>query len=297
MPRARTQRCRRRRHRKPPPRLQQKKVPLPRARGHSPSRIPTRRIPRDPGFFAEVLAMAKEDAERAAASADVVDRVEKFVLDDDFDYDNCPLSAPEYPYDQRPRPTPPPFAKAGSKRRGSMLLSDTKEKELQRSEPPPRTPRLYSTHLRRPSSSLLQRRREGLLQAVAVGTLQACQDGSYWSPSYQAPAKRQIELRAPLSTAWTRAHAAQEQPLPARQSPELIVSHDEDLFQLCSRFPGKRCGLVHFATGPPCFRDVRESQLFFRTTYLYAAEEMPRQMHREVEDVLGQGAIIYTAGC
>ncbi|CAE7637166.1 unnamed protein product [Symbiodinium microadriaticum] len=145
---------------------------------------------------------------------------------------------------------------------------------------------------RRQSHSVV-RQREGLIQAVAVGTLQASQDGAYWSPSYEAPSRRQIDVRAPLSVAWSRTSgAAQPEPRP---SPELIVSQDQDIFQLCGTFPGKRCGLVCFATGPPSFRDLRESQLFFRTTYLYAAEEMPRQIHREVQDVLGQGSIIYTA--
>lgn len=167
-------------------------------------------------------------------------------------------------------------------------------KDFQRGEPPPapKTPRLYSTHLRRQSHSVV-RQREGLIQAVAVGTLQASQDGAYWSPSYEAPSRRQIDVRAPLSVAWSRTSgAAQPEPRP---SPELIVSQDQDIFQLCGTFPGKRCGLVCFATGPPSFRDLRESQLFFRTTYLCAAEEMPRQIHREVQDVLGQGSIIYTA--
>lgn len=32
------------------------------------------------------------------------DNVESFVLDPDFDYDKCPLSKPEWPYNLRPRP-------------------------------------------------------------------------------------------------------------------------------------------------------------------------------------------------
>ncbi|CAK9050626.1 unnamed protein product [Durusdinium trenchii] len=66
-------------------------------------------VEQDPdGEDPEVLAIAKEDAERAAAMADAVDKVEKFQLDEDFDYDNCPLSPPEWPYDQRPRPSAVP---------------------------------------------------------------------------------------------------------------------------------------------------------------------------------------------
>eukprot|EP00931_Biecheleriopsis_adriatica_P062618 TRINITY_DN37780_c0_g2_i1.p1 TRINITY_DN37780_c0_g2~~TRINITY_DN37780_c0_g2_i1.p1 ORF type:complete len:189 (+),score=49.35 TRINITY_DN37780_c0_g2_i1:25-567(+) len=52
----------------------------------------------------EVKALAKEDAERAAALADSVEPVEKFQLDEEFDYDNCTLSQPEWPYNLRPRP-------------------------------------------------------------------------------------------------------------------------------------------------------------------------------------------------
>ncbi|CAE8726637.1 unnamed protein product [Polarella glacialis] len=53
---------------------------------------------------ARCVASGQEDAERAAAGADVVETVEKFQLDEDFDYDHCTLSQPEYPYNQRPRP-------------------------------------------------------------------------------------------------------------------------------------------------------------------------------------------------
>jgi len=157
--------------------------------------------------------------------------------------------------------------------------------ELRRCEPPPRTPRLYSTHLRRPPPSLLaQKKLEGLLHAVAVGTLQACQDAEFWAPSFQNPSRERKRLRAPLSHVW-------QAPAPT----ELVVAREQDAFELLRSFGHRRCAIVHFASGPPALRDLRDAQIFLRTTYLYAWEDMPRQTHRQVSDILSEGSLIYTA--
>lgn len=70
--------------------------------------------------------------------------------------------------------------------------------ELSASLEPSPNPRMYATPFRRDSEAF--QRFEGLMAAVAVGTLQACDERLYWAPSYDAP--RSVEktnIRMPMS--------------------------------------------------------------------------------------------------
>ncbi|CAK9050627.1 unnamed protein product [Durusdinium trenchii] len=169
-------------------------------------------------------------------------------------------------------------------------------KELQESPPPPKTPRLYSTHLRLPVAAIQRRQLcvEGLLNAIAVGNLQACEEGYFWAPGF-APGAVEHPLRAPLS------HASMPTMRPKSSPAQIEAVHDQDVLQLCrsAAQSGQRTALVHFAPAGEeqalPMRELRESQLYLRTTYLYALSTLPRQMHKDASKALQDGCIIHTA--
>lgn len=169
--------------------------------------------------------------------------------------------------------------------------------ELQESAPAPKTPRLYSTHLRLDPEAIQRRqmRLEQLLNAVAVGNLQACEEGTYWTPSFTARTRSSQPVRCPLSSAFAPRRAAKA--APAR----LEVVHDQDMLQICRMcaLRGQRTALVHLVPNGEeralPLRELRDCQLYLRTTYLHALSEMPRQMHQDPKEVLKDGCIIHTA--
>ena len=128
-------------------------------------------------------------------------------------------------------------------------------KELLDSAPAPRTPRLYSTHLRLEETERQRRqlRREGLVNAVLVGNLQACEEGSY------AANGTTVSLRAPLSRLVRPRH--KRRPCGAGR---VQVVQDQDLWQLARALAkqGWRCAVVHVL---PQGRDMRESPMCLRT--------------------------------
>mmetsp|Transcript_143965 Transcript_143965/g.460791 ORF Transcript_143965/g.460791 Transcript_143965/m.460791 type:complete len:198 (+) Transcript_143965:67-660(+) len=77
-------------------------VPQP-SEGAAPSRAEHRAA-------SEASSSSEDEEPRLASSEDDeagVEKVEKFKLDPDFDYDNVTLSKPEWPYNLRPRPPGP----------------------------------------------------------------------------------------------------------------------------------------------------------------------------------------------
>jgi len=170
-------------------------------------------------------------------------------------------------------------------------------KELHERVPAPQTPRLYSTHLRSDVKEIQRRqlRLEGLLNAVVLGNLQACEEGSYWTPSFEAPNSQRQRLHAPLSRALAPLRRAVN--APAR----VEVIHDQDMLQICrsSALRGQRTALVHLVPGEerplPLGLEMRDSQLYLRTTYFHAYSEMQRQMHQTPKEVLNDGKVIHTA--
>eukprot|EP00441_Pelagodinium_beii_P041741 CAMPEP_0197627702 /NCGR_PEP_ID=MMETSP1338-20131121/6239_1 /TAXON_ID=43686 ORGANISM="Pelagodinium beii, Strain RCC1491" /NCGR_SAMPLE_ID=MMETSP1338 /ASSEMBLY_ACC=CAM_ASM_000754 /LENGTH=470 /DNA_ID=CAMNT_0043198495 /DNA_START=102 /DNA_END=1514 /DNA_ORIENTATION=+ len=174
--------------------------------------------------------------------------------------------------------------------------------ELQASAAAPNTPRLYATHLRQPLEDAERRVRqmEGLVAAVAVGTLQACQAG-YQAPGFGEGAKEVPIVRQPTSVTFTAPIEVQEVGVGAV---DLQVSEDMDPIAACQQVLQEprppRVGLVHFValddprvTNPP-LSDLRLSQLHTRTSYLLALQEMQRQLHMEPNTALS-GCVIHTA--
>lgn len=170
-------------------------------------------------------------------------------------------------------------------------------KELHERVPAPQTPRLYSTHLRSDAGEIQRRqlRLEGLLNAVVLGNLQACEECSYWTPSFEAPNCQRQRLHAPLSRALAPLRRAVN--APAR----VEVIYDQDMLQICRScaLRGQRTALVHLVPGEerplPLGLEMRDSQLYLRTTYFHAYSEMPRQMHQTPKEVLNDGKVIHTA--
>jgi len=164
----------------------------------------------------------------------------------------------------------------------------------------PKTPRLYATHLRQPPEDAERkvRQTEGLIAAVAVGTLQACQLGTGFEGAievHQIPRPTSVVFNTPMQTAEVGTGAV-----------DIQVSEDIDPVALCHQVlqepRAPRVGLVHFVAlddpqvSNPVFTDLRLSQLYTRTSYLLALQDMQRQLHTEPNAVLSSGAVIHTSG-
>lgn len=147
---------------------------------------------------------------------------------------------------------------------------------------------------------------EGLVAAVAVGTLQACHEMSYWAPSFgHSDGFEQIsEMRMPMSRLY-KATPATSSIGEARSTPELRVLADANPLSTCEELalkPGlpPRVALVRFTAAgdrrslTPSLTDHREAQMFTRTTYLQALLDMERHLHTEPVATLDAGGLIYT---
>eukprot|EP00927_Polykrikos_kofoidii_P059859 TRINITY_DN54980_c0_g1_i1.p1 TRINITY_DN54980_c0_g1~~TRINITY_DN54980_c0_g1_i1.p1 ORF type:complete len:544 (-),score=80.19 TRINITY_DN54980_c0_g1_i1:107-1738(-) len=189
---------------------------------------------------------------------------------------------------------------------------------------PPKTPRLYTTPFRRDPEAVPQY--EGLLSAVAIGTLQACSEGSFWAPWHNAPEATEVKvIRTPMSRLFTKApdvdttsavDASEESsPMPRPGSAsassagqQLTVCRDVSPLATCIELAGEGCGhlrlaLVRFiaagdaraAVEPSLtLTDHRESQLLLQTSFLPALRQMERHIHRDPCQALQAGGIIYT---
>eukprot|EP00450_Noctiluca_scintillans_P025125 CAMPEP_0194511174 /NCGR_PEP_ID=MMETSP0253-20130528/42766_1 /TAXON_ID=2966 /ORGANISM="Noctiluca scintillans" /LENGTH=470 /DNA_ID=CAMNT_0039354487 /DNA_START=35 /DNA_END=1444 /DNA_ORIENTATION=- len=162
--------------------------------------------------------------------------------------------------------------------------------------------RLYPVRERKPHDA---RDHEGLMTAIAVGTLQAIIEGSYWAPSFHH-ADRVVcdDIRVPMSRIF-RTDGSIDGVRPRLEGPpELTLSHDMGPIDMCRAVasdPRKpRVALVRLTaigdqySGQPVLADFREAQLFLRTTYLHALQEMPRHLHGDPNLAL-EDAIVHTS--
>ncbi|CAE8583173.1 unnamed protein product, partial [Polarella glacialis] len=93
---------------------------------------------------------------------------------------------------------------------------------------------------------------------------------------------------------------------PKGQGPaEIHVSEDKDSCSIAQEIvqgsSGVRVGLVCFTAHgeppsgqTPDLGEPREASLYLRTTYLQALQDMPRQLHADVGDVLAAGSVVLT---
>jgi len=157
----------------------------------------------------------------------------------------------------------------------------------------------------------------GLTTAITVGSLQACLQGSYWAPYFGHPEAVQVDcghLKFPTS----RLYPAEQKPnmssMEVRYAGAKFASFEKcHPLDVCKRMMSdsnhKHFAVVHF-TGcapfnrelkqdtrgvvPPCLANYREEQLFLRTSYYQAYENMPRQIHAPLKDAIEAGGLIYT---
>lgn len=149
---------------------------------------------------------------------------------------------------------------------------------------------------------------EGLMAAVAVGTLQACQEGSFWAPCFEHPDAQEVNcnhIKMPTSRLYsTTPDISRIQPRTEEQT-AVFVSGDlnpiDAAQRLISEATSAHIGLVHFtpigdprALEPP-LGNHREEGLFIRTTYYKALEEMKKHIHAEPQAAVDAGGLIYTA--
>lgn len=164
--------------------------------------------------------------------------------------------------------------------------------------------RIYPQQLRRPPEE--SQHFEGLMTAVAVGTLQACRERCYWVDSGgEAPASECRGLRSPLSRALFDTPELPRLEPGAEAMGKATLCPDRNALDVCRdlaadrSFP--RVGLVRFVPlgDERCcdlyIGDFRESALLLRTSYLEALQEMPRQLHGAPTKLLEQGAVIHTS--
>lgn len=147
---------------------------------------------------------------------------------------------------------------------------------------------------------------EGLIAAVAVGILQACNEHMYWSPCFEdVEAVMHDDLRLPMSRLVLASNlpdiAALEQ---HDQQMQVNIRADTSPLAECQMLaagPARlRVALVRFtAAGDqrsliPSLNEHREAQLFLQTTYLQALHEMQRHLHADPVQALDSGGIICT---
>lgn len=148
---------------------------------------------------------------------------------------------------------------------------------------------------------------EGLIAAVAVGILQACNEHMYWSPCFEDD--RSIahdDLRLPMSRLVPASAVPDMMVLEARheESPQVNILPDLSPIATCQMLAASRAGqrvaLVRFTAASdrrslmPSLNDHHEAQLFLQTTYLQALQDMPRHLHADPVQALEEGAVIYT---
>lgn len=156
----------------------------------------------------------------------------------------------------------------------------------------------------------------GLTTAITCGTLQACLQGSYWAPYFGHPEAVQVDcshLKFPTS----RLYPPEQKPDPASMEiryggPQFSCFKECHPLDVCKRMTSdsnhKHFAVVHF-TGmnmmndftassygsiTPCLANYREEQLFLRTSYYQAFENMQRQIHTPLKDAIESGGLVYT---
>jgi hypothetical protein len=164
---------------------------------------------------------------------------------------------------------------------------------------------MYPTNLRRSAENV--RQLTGVAGAVAVGTMQACTEGSYWAPSALDPDATIVKnIRTPLSA-------------PMASTPDLSkiepkANEHDVVLHICDDLPpvdaclqasaepsNPHIGLLRFVAMSdtraqfPELCDYREADLLLRTTYLEALQNMPRHVHADPIRLLELGSVLYTS--
>lgn len=171
-------------------------------------------------------------------------------------------------------------------------------------------PQLYPTAPSRDDTEVT-RDHDGIMAAVAVGTLQACKEGSYWAPSTEAADNAKYSgIRMPLSRRFdletTPDVSALEPRRPEGELQEIGVANEACPLTTCQRLlsePGqRRVALVRVTPAGnrvdswcQALREPGDGQLFLRTSYLQALREMPRHLHADAHKVVDDGEVIHTA--
>jgi len=164
--------------------------------------------------------------------------------------------------------------------------------------------RVYPQNLRRSPEDV--RHFEGLMAAVAVGTLQASSESCYWVESADGrPPVECRDVRAPMSRAILEAPDLAKLESRCEGLGTMTVCSDRSPLEICRELATERTfpriGLVRFVpvgdvrSTDLCVGDFREGNLLLRTTYLEALQEMPRHLHAEPTRLLESGAVIYTS--
>lgn len=165
------------------------------------------------------------------------------------------------------------------------------------------TNRIYPVNLRRSPEE--RKQFDGLMAAVAVGTLQACSEGVYSAQSPEvATGSESRSVRSPITRAMSSAPDISRVRPKARELEQLTVSADVNPLEVCRgliRDPKLlRVGLLRFvpigdsSSMTPTLGDHRESQLLLRTSFLEAVQEMPRHLHADPAKLLDSGAVLCT---
>lgn len=145
-----------------------------------------------------------------------------------------------------------------------------------------------------------------MLVALAIGSLQACGEGSYWSPSFRDPAAELCgDVRMPASRAFpthpdiSRREPRRDDGFVKLTGPGGLAPLDACL-ELASKDSCGRVALVHFeARGDPraccptpALGDFRQTQLYTRTSFLQALSDLPRHVHGDPARLLSGGAVL-----
>lgn len=169
----------------------------------------------------------------------------------------------------------------------------------------PHVNRLYPEHLRRSPEE--RKNLEGLVAAIAVGTLQACREREYWAPSADDPAAARVQVvRAPVSRAFVAMPDLSKLPARSEGPQEVSVDAERGCLEVCHSISSEpdlpRVGLVRFvAAGDPrsssvlIGSDFREAFMTLRTSFAEALQEMPRQLHADPARLLDSGAVLSTS--
>jgi len=166
--------------------------------------------------------------------------------------------------------------------------------------------RLYPTGHRRDTEAT--RHFEGLMAAIAVGTLQAYNEGLYWAPSFQDRDAHQCkEVRSPMSRAFVDVPDVSAMEPRFQGVPQIVATADRSPLAACQELAlradrGRRPRVALVRLVPltdahnacPPLGDYRQSQLYLRTTFLQALQEMPRHLHSDPGAALHAGNVIYT---
>jgi hypothetical protein len=162
----------------------------------------------------------------------------------------------------------------------------------------------------------------GLTTAITCGTLQACLQGSYWAPYFGHPEAVQVDcghLKFPTSRLYPPEQKPDMASMEVRYAgPQFSCFEKCHPLDVCKRMMSdsnhKHFAVVHF-TGVrqwmtnekpggvkenlppgivPCLANYREEQLFLRTSYYQAFENMQRQIHAPLKDAIESGGLVYT---